>query len=191
MSRKFISLIVILLLALSASHFMTDNLFAGDISVLFSPKDECGKVILDKINRAEESIELAMYYLTSRVLSRALVSASKRGVQVRVFLDGEGVQEQYSKAGFLKKNGILVKLENGVGLMHNKFCIIDNALVITGSYNWTVSADTRNDENIILIDSKETVRAYRIQFEKYWQGSYIDKAYYINKHTLQKAGSRF
>ncbi len=188
MPHKFIFLIVILLLAFSASHLIASDSSLNDIMVLFSPKDECGKVILEEINQAEKSIELAMYYLTSRTLSKALVSAVKRGVKVRAFLDGEGAREYYSKADFLKKNGILVKLEKGKGLMHNKFCIIDDKLVITGSYNWTTSADLQNDENVIFISSQEVVRAYRIQFEKYWQGSYVDKAYYINKHTLQKVG---
>ena len=70
--------------------------------------------------------------------------------------------------------------------MHNKFCIIDDELVITGSYNWTTSADLKNDENVLFITSDKTVRAYRVQFEKYWQGTYSDKAYYINKSTLEK-----
>jgi phosphatidylserine/phosphatidylglycerophosphate/cardiolipin synthase-like enzyme len=154
--------------------------------VLFSPKDECGKAILDKIDSAEESIELAIYYFTSRPLSKALVAAAKRGVTVRVFLDGENAREYYSKADFLKKKGVLVKLQKGEGLMHNKFCIIDDKLVITGSYNWTTSADLKNEENVIFVNSKEVAKTYRLQFEKYWQGNYIDKAYYIDKNALRK-----
>ena len=186
MPRKFISLIVIFLLAFFALPSLAGNISAGDTTILFSPADECGNVILDKINGSKKSIEIAMYYFTSRVLSRALVSAAKRGVKVRVFLDGEGAQEHYSKAGFLKKNGILLKLEKGEGLMHNKFCIIDDTLVITGSYNWTTSADIRNDENVMLIESVEIAKIYKAQFEKYWRGNYPEKAYYINKNTLKK-----
>ena len=193
MAHKFISVIAVLALAflfLPVSQPIADSASPDEIVVRFSPGDECGRMILDEINRAEKSIEVAMYYFTSRTLSRALVSAVKRGVKVRAFLDGESAREYYSKAHFLKKNGVLVKLENGEGLMHNKFCIIDKALVITGSYNWTTSADLRNDENVMFITSKDAVKAYRMQFEKYWQGNYLDKGYYINKNTLQKAGVR-
>lgn len=158
----------------------------SNIKVLFSPAEECGKVILDTINSAEKSIELAIYHFTSHALSKALVMAARRGVAVRVFVDGENAREYYSKANFLKKNGVMVKLEEGDGLMHNKFCIIDDRLLITGSYNWTTSADLKNDENVIFINSKEVAKIYRKQFEKYWQGTYVDKAYYINKRTLQK-----
>ncbi len=189
MSFRPILLTVILAFAFSASCFITSNLSASEMEILFSPEDECGRVILDRINGAEKSIELAMYYFTSRELARALVSAVKRGVKVRAFLDGESALERYSKAKFLEKNGVIVKLEKGEGLMHNKFCIIDDALVITGSYNWTTSADLRNDENVMLVSSKEEVKAYRVQFEKYWRGDYPDKAYYINKRTLEKAGA--
>lgn len=186
MLRKLTFVILLILLIFPASLLSADNITATNITILFSPTDECGKVILDKINSAEKSIELAMYHFTSRVLSRALVTAVKRGVTVRVFLDGENAREYYSKANFLKKKGVLVKLEKGEGLMHNKFCIIDDELLITGSYNWTTSADLRNDENVIFINSKEVARAYRVQFEKYWQGTYTDKAYYIDKNILQK-----
>jgi len=89
MSHKLISFAVIFFLAFSVPYLIASELFASDITVLFSPRDECGKVILDKINQAEKSIELAMYHITSRTLSRALVLAAERGVKVRAFLDGE------------------------------------------------------------------------------------------------------
>ena len=186
MPRKLTFLILAAALILSAHSFAAGDPTAGNTTVFFSPEDECGKVILDQINGAQKSIDVAMYVFTSRVLSRALVSAVKRGVKVRAFLDGENAREYYSKANLLEKNGIIVKLEKGDGLMHNKFCLIDNALLITGSYNWTTSADLRNDENLMLIRSEDVVKAYRIQFEKYWQGGYVDKASYLNKNILQK-----
>jgi len=183
MRHKLSITVLFLSLFLITSASDADNC---DTRVMFSPADECGRVILDKIVKAERSIDLAIYYLTSRPLAKALVMASKQGVAVRVYADGESSREYYSKVNFLKKNGVLVKIENGEGLMHNKFCIIDDTLLITGSYNWTTSADLKNDENILLIGSEETVKAYRVQFEKYWQGTYTDKAFYINKNKLLK-----
>lgn len=182
MRRSFLT--AILLLTLSASSPFADD---SDLKVLFSPHDECGREILERLSSAEKSIELAMYQLTSRALSNSLAMAARRGVTVRVFLDGENAEESYSKAGFLKKNGVFVKLEKGEGLMHNKFCVIDNKTVITGSYNWTVSADLKNDENIIIIESDNIAKTYRKQFDKYWQGTYPDAAFYIDNNTLKKA----
>jgi len=55
-------------------------------------------------------------------------------------------EEKYSKAGFLKKREIPIRYHKHEGLMHNKFAVIDDNIVITGSFNWTASADKRNDE---------------------------------------------
>jgi phosphatidylserine/phosphatidylglycerophosphate/cardiolipin synthase-like enzyme len=181
MLRSFLT--AVLLLTIFSSSPSADD---SGLKVLFSPQDECGKEILDRLNSAGESIELAMYQLTSRELSNALAQAVRRGVTVRVFLDGENAEEYYSKTDFLKKNGVFVKLEKGEGLMHNKFCVIDTKTVITGSYNWTVSADLKNDENVIIIESDKIANIYRKQFDKYWQGSYPDNAFYTDKNKLKK-----
>lgn len=184
MRRSFLT--AILLITFFASSPYADD---SGLKVLFSPQDECGREILERLNSAEKSIELAMYQLTSRTLSNALASAARRGVTVRVFLDGENAEEYYSKADFLKKNGVLVKTEKGDGLMHNKFCVIDGKTVVSGSYNWTVSADLKNDENVIIIESDKIANIYRKQFDKYWQGTYPDVAYYTDKNHLAKASN--
>ena len=56
--------------------------------------------------------------------------------------------------------------------MHNKFAIIDNHLLLTGSYNWTFSANNRNDENLMVIDDQEIITRYQNQFEKLWFEKY-------------------
>ncbi len=182
---RHIILTALLLLPVSASNLIADS---NDIKVFFSPQDECGREILVRLNSAEKSIELAMYQMTSRVLSGALASAARRGVVVRVFLDGENAAEYYSKADFLRKNKVLIKTETGDGLMHNKFCVIDDKIVITGSYNWTVNADLKNDENVIIIESDRIAGTYKRQFEDYWHGTYPDSAFYADKNNLRKAG---
>jgi len=55
--------------------------------------------------------------------------------------------------------------------MHNKFAIIDRAIVLTGSYNWTVSASNSNQENILIIESKYVVNNYQNEFNKLWNSN--------------------
>jgi len=55
--------------------------------------------------------------------------------------------------------------------MHNKFAIIDNAIVLTGSYNWTVSASNNNQENILIIESKLVVSNYQNEYNKLWNSN--------------------
>ena len=52
--------------------------------------------------------------------------------------------------------------------MHNKFAIIDNEFLVTGSYNWTKAANTKNDENIMIIDCPYIIGIYQEQFERLW-----------------------
>ena len=70
--------------------------------------------------------------------------------------------------------------------MHNKFCIVDDQITLTGSYNWTARADLENDENLLVIESKEIARIYKEQFNKFWNGTYIDSCKYKDKNRLEK-----
>lgn len=70
--------------------------------------------------------------------------------------------------------------------MHNKFCIIDDHITLTGSYNWTASADLKNDENLLIIESKEIARIYKEQFNKFWNGTFIDTCEYKDEDRLEK-----
>ena len=56
--------------------------------------------------------------------------------------------------------------------MHHKFAIIDNRLLLTGSYNWTFSANNRNDENLLIIDDPELIEVFENQFENLWSNKY-------------------
>ena len=57
-------------------------------------------------------------------------------------------------------------------IMHNKFAIIDNRILLTGSYNWTFSANNRNDENLMIIDDPEIIARYQNQFINLWTNKF-------------------
>ena len=111
-----------------------------------------------------------MYNLTTREISQELIKAKERGVQIRVFLDkGEG-NGKYSKGRYLMDKGIDVRFYAGIGLMHNKFAVIDNRVLITGSFNWTASAERENQENLLIITDENVVKEYAQRFEMLWVG---------------------
>ena len=56
--------------------------------------------------------------------------------------------------------------------MHNKFAVIDNRILLTGSYNWTFSANNRNDENLMVIDDPEIIEIFQNQFVNLWTNKY-------------------
>ncbi len=154
---------------------------ATEVRIYFSPNGGCEDAIIEALSHAKKEIDVAMYAFTSRNLARALVNAQRRGVRVKVVLDGSFDQEnQYSKGEFLRRNGIPVKLvsprgewgraREWEGKMHNKFAVIDDSTVITGSYNWTATAERVNHENLLIFtEAPEVASAYLREFRLLWK----------------------
>ena len=142
--------------------------FADEMAVYFSPNGGCQQAIVDEIDRARGTMDIAMYFLTSREIAQALVRAKERKVQVRCVFDKSQKIPSYSKAGYLIKRGFPVKFHTGDGLMHNKFAIIDDHILMTGSFNWTPTADRKNEENLLIITDASIIKKYRDRFEYLW-----------------------
>ncbi len=140
--------------------------------VYFSLYDNPQKEIIKNINQAGASINIAMYIFTDREIALPLVKAHERGVKVRLYLDKDQVDYQYSQSRFLVQKGIKARISTNSYIMHNKFVIIDNRILLTGSYNWTFSANNRNDENLMVIDDPETIEIFQNQFANLWTDKY-------------------
>jgi len=167
------------------------------IEVFFSPNGGARNAVLKELKKANKEINVAMYILTDRELSNALISAKERGVKVKVLLDGKSAEEiGYSKHHFLGERKVNVKLDNThksyrnnyEGIMHHKFAIIDNKTLITGSFNWTHSAEKLNDENLLIIkDDSSLVRAYTDEFLKLWnRENTVSKPVKIDPYNLKE-----
>ncbi|TMA12049.1 MAG: phospholipase D family protein [Deltaproteobacteria bacterium] len=150
------------------------------VHACFSPLGKCSSHIVREIAQAQREILVAVYAFTHDDLAWALAKAQQRGVKVQVVLDQEfDGGNNHSKGSFLEQHGIMVrrvsglngeKAEKGAGLMHQKFAVIDRQIVFTGSYNWTVSAETYNDENLLLFrDAGPLAEAYRKEFFRLWE----------------------
>jgi competence ComEA-like helix-hairpin-helix protein len=137
--------------------------------VYFSLYDDPETVIVENINKAEVFIDIAMYTFTDKEISQAAIEAKERGVKVRVYLDRSQVEAKYSSSRLFVEKDIEVRISSNNYIMHNKFAVIDSKIVITGSYNWTVSASIRNDENLLVIDDEEVIQRYQRQFENLWE----------------------
>ena len=140
--------------------------------VYFSLYDNPQKEIIKNINQAQAFINIAMYIFTDREIALPLAKARERGVKVRLYLDKDQVDYQYSQSRFLVQKGIKTRISSNSYIMHHKFAIIDNRLLLTGSYNWTFSANNRNDESLMAIDDPEIIFRYQKQFKKLWFDKY-------------------
>jgi len=158
-------LIIILSITISISTL-------AKTEVYFSLSDNPQKEIIKNINQAEAFINIAMYIFTDREIALSLIKARERGVKVRLYLDKDQVDYRYSQSRFLVQKGIKTRISSNEYIMHNKFAIIDNRILLTGSYNWTFSANSRNDENLLIIDDPEIIEIFQNQFINLWTNKY-------------------
>ena len=104
-------------------------------------------------------------------IADALILAHNRGVEVKVIFDYSQSKMDYSVDEKLSDAGIEIKRSDGSGLMHNKFCIIDENVVMGGSFNYSVNADEKNDENLLVIYSEELAAKFLNEFNEIWEQS--------------------
>lgn len=111
------------------------------------------------------------YSFTSAPIAKAVVDAHKRGVQVKVILDKSQRTEKYSSADFVAYAGIPVSIDAKHKIAHNKVMIIDGSTVITGSFNFTKSAEEGNAENLLIIYDPDLAVKYTENWKKHGEHS--------------------
>jgi phosphatidylserine/phosphatidylglycerophosphate/cardiolipin synthase-like enzyme len=143
----------------------------------FAPIDNLTTLLIEKISAEKKSIYGAVYMLTDKKISQALIDAKKRGVDVQIIIDQISMCS-CGKGKFLQEAGVPVFVHRTqefnpytMPLMHHKFfvfgCNADNkALLWTGSWNCTVRGTQHNDENVILVDDPAAIQHYLVVFEQ-------------------------
>jgi len=160
---KFLSVMIILVLSTTpAIAFQADI-----INVCFSPNGNCTNAIVEQIDNAKAEIKVQAYSFTSAPIAKALLIAHKRGIDVQIILDKSQKKQSYSSYTFFNNNGIPVYIDNAHAIAHNKIIIIDKEIVITGSFNFTKAAETKNAENVLIIKSKEMASQYLMNWSKH------------------------
>jgi phosphatidylserine/phosphatidylglycerophosphate/cardiolipin synthase-like enzyme len=135
------------------------NAFA-DTQVLFSPHGGCTHAVVQNLDNAHSTVYVQAYSFTSKEISQALVNAARRGVKISVVLDSSNETGKYSAATFLRDMGILPLIDAEHTIAHNKVIIIDGAIVITGSFNFTRAAEENNAENLLIIRDPAIAQKY-------------------------------
>jgi phosphatidylserine/phosphatidylglycerophosphate/cardiolipin synthase-like enzyme len=136
------------------------------VEAVFSPWQDVEGALLAAIGAARRTLHVQAYAFTSRALAQALVEAQRRGVRVQVLADREQAERmENSRLPQLAAAGIPVALEVRYAAAHNKILLVDAEgeapAVITGSYNFTWSAQAKNAENVLILRGhRELTRAY-------------------------------
>ena len=140
----------------------------AETRVYFSPSLDCETKIVELINGACDTIDVAVYAINNKNIVSALKNANSR-VKIRILTDRTQAKGKGSMVRDLYYAGVDIKLHSKYKIEHNKFAIFDKKIVITGSYNWTNPASTKNSENCLIItkDSK-TTNSYQQRFNYLW-----------------------
>lgn len=127
----------------------------GSLQAAFAPWDDVEEVIRACIDQAQQQVLVQAYLLTNKKIADALMAAKRRGVDVRILADARKHAEvPSSRLAALASAGVDIRLETEYENAHNKVIVIDAAMpqatVITGSFNFTWTAQHRNAENILV-----------------------------------------
>jgi phosphatidylserine/phosphatidylglycerophosphate/cardiolipin synthase-like enzyme len=137
------------------------------LETYFSPDDGTADEIIALIQAAEESIHFAAFSFTSDDLAATLIERAADGVEVSGVFEEEQVRSnQGGEFDRLSAAGLDVRLDGNPDNMHHKFFVIDEQIVITGSYNFSRSAEERNDENTLVIHNVEIAKQYLDEFKR-------------------------
>jgi len=136
----------------------------GNGEFYFCPEDNCGAHVISMINDSNLSIECMFFSFTLDDAGDIMI---QKNVAKRIVF--ENTQNSvYSEYDRLKEKGIPVLLDKNPQNMHNKFCVIDNKIVMTGSMNLSVNGTQKNDESLLFIYSESLAQEYLDYFNKYW-----------------------
>jgi len=124
------------------------------------------------LDGAKKSVRVQAYSFTSKRIAKALVKAKDRGIHVKVIVDKSQFEKgTFSRVPYLLKQGIPIFKDDKVSIAHNKVMIIDDETVVTGSYNFTVSADRYNAENLLVIKDKGLAKHYTANWLRRFKSS--------------------
>lgn len=150
-------------------------LFSGCTAsqAFFSESGEIEGVVSAEIDAATASVDVAIYTFTAENIQNALLDAAARGVTVRVVMDAgqtATLSDQAAVQTNLREGGVETRTAEGWkgGIMHHKFVIVDERAVLTGSYNFTRSANEANDENLVVLADPNLARVYDEAFQDLW-----------------------
>lgn len=145
----------------------------GIWQVCFTPNQRCQKLILQQLNEAKQSILVQAYSFSDNDIIEALIKAKDRGVKVSVILDHSNLTSKHSGLHKMISSQIPVRIDKPQGIAHNKLVIIDEHIIVGGSYNYSRGAYLRNAENVMIIHDKSLAQEYIANWQKRWTLSHL------------------
>jgi phosphatidylserine/phosphatidylglycerophosphate/cardiolipin synthase-like enzyme len=166
------------------------------VECYFSPSDRATSKIIAAIDAAQHSVGFALLTLTRADIANSVLARKTAGLKVRGVVDNN--TDQGTQYNFLLSSGVDMHLKTGPGLLHHKYGIIDaenphwNSVTMTGSHNWTTSAESANNENMLIIYDGNVTNQYLQEFAaRYYQFGGIDSILVSVEQTDSRVPEQF
>lgn len=137
--------------------------------IYFSPGEACRSAIIQQLGAARKQLNICVFTISDDDITESILRAHKRGIKTMVITDNDKALDLGSDIQQLAKAGVSVRMDDTPGHMHHKFMVIDEGIVLTGSYNWTRSAARSNHENILLTKDETVVKSFLSEFDQLWK----------------------
>lgn len=139
-------------------------------SVYFSPQDLLYPHLIYLFQEARESIYAAFYKIELKEILEALVKAHKRGVKVKIFTDDLTFKDKGSQFNYFDKFHLVRTDKAPESFMHHKFCVIDEKIIWTGSFNPTPAGSFKENNNVVIIRAPSLAVQFIKEFKRLWEG---------------------
>jgi phosphatidylserine/phosphatidylglycerophosphate/cardiolipin synthase-like enzyme len=150
----------------SQDHSVSFNQDGVPITVLFSPEGEVVPQLIDRLNRAQHSIHFMTFSFTLDEVGQTLLAKAMEGVEVRGIFELRGSRTQFSQLPPLFCAGLNVLQDGNPFTFHHKVFVVDETVVLTGSFNISANATNRNDENMVIIEDPDLAAQFIAEFER-------------------------
>lgn len=171
----------------------SSNLFASIVSTIFlyvigyeEEKKKPVDYLLSFLDSAQNTVDICIYSLSAQEVIKKLIELHQRGIRIRVIsndisdkpdklsyaylMTNKNKNKEKSSMMTLQRKGINVRyFKTGKGYMHNKFAIIDDKILINGSFNWTYYGEKHNYEDMVATNDKQLAKCYADKFAEYWK----------------------
>lgn len=124
--------------------------------------------IIENISKAQKTLQIAIAWFTNYEIFEKLLEVQEAGVKIDLIILNDLINNGGYSLDFnvLIEKGVNLYISEYPTLMHHKFCIIDDKILLNGSYNWTYYAESINEENLLVIKDKSTINLFQLEFDK-------------------------
>lgn len=136
------------------------------VETYFAPEDQVAEKLIPVLSGARRSVRLMAFSFTSNPIGDTLIQIARRGVSVEGVVESRGADTRFSQYSRLLEAGIPAWKDGNPYLLHHKVFIVDEEIVVLGSYNFSSNADRDNDENLLIVHDPEVAKVFLAEYER-------------------------